>query len=277
MNLPELRAQLQDLQRSWPAQWPGLIGVVTQSLHRLKMADSTASQSLNEATQSLKDCTLHVAAVIEADGAHKAQSGQEPSYHNRMHISQALVSLCALMLSQRQLTAMPVDSSYVHRELLTLLAMLAHDMFHTGLQNQTSGEIERLAIRELQPHLEAFGVSPQDQADIGHIILHTDPTRVPYVHQQCQDMPFDMTDPKFQSLFAVEADVVASALPELGPQLTQLLAQEWAPHYPQAAENLLQPHARLGFLKHMALFTSPASRQLGLPELVAWQLENQIS
>jgi len=103
--------------------------------------------------------------------------------------------------------------------------------------------------------------------------LHTDPTLTAGVHQDCQGKVFDLADTRCLCLLAVEADILTSALPDLGPQLTQFLAQEWAPHYPQAAQNLLLPKARVGFLKHQVLFSSEPSVRLGLPALVHAQLQ----
>jgi len=271
MNLCDLRVQLQHLQKAWQAQWHGLDRVVQQTLDYIQQAHP---QTQEAASLALTKCMLHVADAIESEGASKAKLGKEPAYHNRLHMAQAFVSMSCLLLTQRELGAKPLSSAYAHRELLALLAMLAHDLFHPGLQNQTPGEIEQLALHGLQPHLDTFGVHAQDQADITYIILHTDPALTAQVHLDGQGKVFDLADTRCLCLLAVEADILASALPDLGPQLSQFLAQEWAPHYPQAAENLLQPNARQGFLKHMALFNSPASRQLGLPEMVARQVQN---
>ena len=271
MNLCDLRVQLLHLQQAWQAQWPGLERVVQQTLDRMQQTHPPTQEA---ASLALTKCMLRVADAIESEGASKAKLGKEPAYHNRLHMAQAFVSMSCLLLTQRELGAKPLSSAYAHRELLALLAMLAHDLFHPGLQNQTPGEIEQLALHGLQPHLDTFGVHAQDQADITYIILHTDPALTAQVHLDCQGKVFDLADTRCLCLLAVEADILASALPDLGPQLSQFLAQEWAPHYPQAAENLLQPNARQGFLKQMALFNSPASRQLGLPEMVARQIQN---
>ena len=270
MNLNELRAQLQSLQQSWPAQWPGMESVVQQTLDRMQQAYPPTREA---ASLALTHCMLHLAGFIEADGVSKAQLGKEPTYHNRLHMAQAFESMSCLLLTQRELGAEPPSPAYAHRELLALLAMLAHDLFHTGLQNQTPGEIEQLALHGLQPYLDTFGVPAQDQADISYIILHTDPALTAQVHQDCQGKVFDLADTQCLCLLAVEADILASALPNLGPQLTQFLAQEWAPHYPESSQNLLRPNARAGFLKHQVLFSSPASLHVGLAKLVEAQLQ----
>jgi len=270
MSLNELRAQLQSLQQAWPAQWPGIELVVQQTLDRMQQAYPPTREA---ASLAITHCMLHLAGVIEADGVSKAQLGKEPCYHNRLHMAQAFVSMSCLLLTQRELAAEPPSPANAHRELLALLAMLAHDLFHTGLQNQTPVEIEQLAVHGLQPHLATFGVQAQDQADITLIILHTDPALSAQVHLYCQGKVFDLADNQCLCLLAVEADILASALPDLGPQLTQFLAQEWAPHYPEASQNLLRPTARAVFLRHLALFTSQPSVLLGLPALVRDQLQ----
>jgi len=273
MNLCDLRVQLLHLQQSWQAQWPGLERVVQQTLDRMQQAHPPTQEA---ASLALTKCMLRVADAIESEGASKAKLGKEPAYHNRLHMAQAFVSMSCLLLTQRELGAKPLNSAYAHRELLALLAMLAHDLFHPGLQNQAQGEIEHIAVSALQPHLDFFGVSTEDQTDIVGIILHTDPTLTAAVHQDCQGKVFDLADTRCLCLLAVEADILASALPDLGPKLTQFLAQEWAPHYPQAAQNLLLPNARAGFLKHQALFSSPASVRLGMPALVQAQIQEAL-
>ena len=277
MNLCDLRVQLQDLQQAWQAQWPGLERVVQQTLESMGLAPDLAT---NHSNAPLTLCMAHLAQLIESDGLHKAQLGKEPCYHNRLHMAQAFVSMSCLLMNQRDLAAdtasAPTSEALAHRELLTLLAMLAHDLFHPGLQNKAQGEIEQIAVSALQPHLDFFGVSSKDQADIVGIILHTDPTLTAAVQQDCQGKVFDLADTRCLCLLAVEADILASALPDLGPKLTQFLAQEWAPHYPQAAQNLLLPNARAGFLKHQALFSSPASVRLGMPALVQAQIQEAL-
>jgi hypothetical protein len=270
MNLCDLRLQLQHLQQSWQAQWPGIESVVQQTLDRMQQAYPPTRET---ASLALTHCMLHLAGVIEVDGVSKAQLGKEPGYHNRLHMAQAFVSMSCLLLTQRELGAKTLSSAYAHRELLALLAMLAHDLFHPGLQNKAQGEIEHIAVSSLQPHLDFFGVSTEDQTDIVRIILHTDPALTAQVHLDCQGKVFDLADTRCLCLLAVEADILASALPDLGPQLTQFLAQEWAPHYPQSAQNLLLPKARVGFLKHQVLFSSEPSVRLGLPALVHAQLQ----
>jgi hypothetical protein len=277
MNLCDLRLQLQQLQQTWQAQWPGLERVVQQTLESMGLAPDLATNHFNA---PLTLCMAHLAQLIESDGLHKVQLGKELCYHNRLHMAQAFVSMSCLLMNQRDLaadtTSAPTSEALAHRELLALLAMLAHDLFHPGLQNQTPGEIEQLALHGLQPHLDTFGVHAQDQADITYIILHTDPALTAQVHLDCQGKVFDLADTRCLCLLAVEADILVSALPDLGPQLTQFLAQEWAPHYPQAAQNLLLPKARAGFLKHQALFSSPASVRLGMPALVQAQLQEAL-
>ena len=273
MNLCDLRVQLLHLQQAWQAQWPGLERVVQQTLDHIQQTHPPTQEA---ASLALTKCMLRVADAIESEGASKAKLGKEPAYHNRLHMAQAFVSMSCLLLTQRELGAKPLNSAYAHRELLALLAMLAHDLFHPGLQNQAQGEIEHIAVSALQPHLDFFGVSTEDQTDIVGIILQTDPTLTAAVHQDCQGKVFDLADTRCLCLLAVEADILASALPDLGPKLTQFLAQEWAPHYPQAAQNLLLPNARAGFLKHQALFSSPASVRLGMPALVQAQIQEAL-
>lgn len=65
----------------------------------------------------------------------------------------------------------------------------------------------------------------------------------------------------------------ASRLPDIGADLTEELATEWAQRYPQDAQGLRSPSGRIFFLKQLALFSSESSKRLGLPSIRQAQLE----
>jgi hypothetical protein len=73
-------------------------------------------------------------------------------------------------------------------------------------------------------------------------------------------------------VLANEADILASALPDIGLALTECLAQEWDKRYPADAQGLRTTSGRRFFLQHLALFSSPAADVLGLPAIRQAQL-----
>ena len=85
-------------------------------------------------------------------------------------------------------------------------------------------------------------------------------------------MPFDLSDPRCLLVLIQECDIMASTLPATGGQLTQQLSDEWATVAPDRSQSLLTNKGRLFFLKHMALFSSPSSRLLGIQATIDQQI-----
>ena len=97
-------------------------------------------------------------------------------------------------------------------------------------------------------------------------ILATDPARVPELRQAWRRLgcPAELKNSLYRALLLTEADVMASALPTFGPALTQALHDEWRIHSPGPARALLSRAGRAHFLQQVAVFISPAARQLGM-------------
>jgi hypothetical protein len=70
-----------------------------------------------------------------------------------------------------------------------------------------------------------------------------------------------------------EADIVASTLAVTGTDLTRSLAQEWESDQPAMAKTLLTVEGRLRFLEYGALFSSPASRWMGIQQARQAQID----
>jgi hypothetical protein len=70
-----------------------------------------------------------------------------------------------------------------------------------------------------------------------------------------------------------EADILASCLPNTGPALGESLKQEWQKAEFAAASTVATPAGRRVFLRN-ALFSSPASLDLAIPQKVSQQTLN---
>lgn len=261
-----LELSLANLRQGWPRSWPGVDLVLQRCWQRLGIA----VQPQSDRTARVLAWSLNVAQAVEQDGRRQRRQQQELAYHNRLHIADTLVGMTHLLLASRQVAASGPDTS--HSEALCLAIMAGHDFRHPGGSNAFPGQFENLAVEALRPLMREARLHADDQATVEQCILLTDPLCVKTSHQTVVDVPFSLADIRWMTVLVQEADILASALPQTQQSLTQGLSQEWAPHNPQAAANLLLPSSRIGFLEHAALFSSPAAMALGLDVIKARQI-----
>ena len=268
-TLADLHAGLVRLRASWPNDWVGLPVIVDDCLQRLGYRNG---QSLSDTARASRDCMVTVATAIEDDGLQRHRAGNEPPYHNRLHIADTLFCMTDLLLAtratqQRDLASAPSDAEWV-----LMLAMLAHDFEHPGKVNQFPGEIESHSVNEVQPLMQAAGIPEQVRALIAELILMTDPSRVRPHHEAMRGRAFNLDDAGCMAILLQECDILASAMPDIGIALTHQLANEWAKFSETMGASLLLVKSRIFFLRNQAQFSSPASHQLGLPAMTAAQI-----
>jgi len=275
MTRSELVQTFANLREKWPQAWPGLNVVLDSALRRLGQDPEKASGPRSEA---MRACAFEVARRIEAKAPALAKRRSEPAYHNRLHFADVLVALTFLLLQAREgrnsnhPAALRTDA-LSETEWQTILTVVAHDWQHPGAINQFPTQIESVTVSKLLPVMKKMGVNRQDQEVVARLILKTDPRFVKTSHEAIQSRPFDVADEFCMTVMIQEADILASATAEMGPDLTQQLAQEWRPHSPQMAAQLLTPQGRLNFLKFGAMFSSAPSLSLGLDKMVNLQIK----
>lgn len=269
MNLTALVQTIRNLDGAWGKRWPGLPLVYGACVHQLNGQASVGTQSAR--IRSLLGAGEAVAQRIEGMGRAAAAQKNEPAYHSRLHTATTLVSLTALLLAQRQVEHRATQG-LSPSEARMLLAMVAHDAGHPGRINTVTHELEGASYELVAPLLKKHGVNAEDTRAVKDIILSTDP-RVGAQHYQTAHKTTCSTQRlAWQRLFVQEADVLASALPQLQAELTRQLAKEWAKFNKQAAAGLLKPSGRLGFLEGGTRFSTPAARSMGIDKLVAKQI-----
>jgi hypothetical protein len=257
-TLQELTASLRNLRRAWPQPWPGLPLVFENAWDQLGLS----APGVGQPVQALRAFGRAVVDQVEADGAQRHSLGQEPAYHNRLHIADTLVCMTYLLRISAGLDVAGAREPSVAARALCIMA--GHDFLHPGGSNSVPAEFEARAVQDLQPLMAAAGLQVQDQQVLAHCIMATDPARVKGFHLQVREQAFDLREPDCLAVLVQEADILASTLPLTSRGLTLSLSREWAPKQPEAAGKLLLPQNRLLFLEHAALFSSPAARQMGI-------------
>lgn len=269
MDFPRtLDASLTNLRQRWPHAWPGMDAVWRGCLHQLE-----GEQPQDDPwTDSVHRCAHDVALWLDEDGEDRRRAGTEPAYHNRLHMADTMVCLTVLLMAQRTVVNANPATTLRH-ERLALLAMLAHDLLHDGGVNRFPAEMESRSAHALLPVMQQHALSERDQHLVSHLILSTDAQAVRAAHERVADRPFSIDDVDCLTVLIQEADVLASTLPGTGLELTRCLAKEWERSNPAAAPGLITPAGRLHFLERAALFSSPASRRLGVQSVRQAEME----
>jgi hypothetical protein len=265
-TLLQLNAGLRNLRQVWPDRWPGLRLVFDRSWEQLGFSRPRRGSR----DDRLLSFGRAVSEQVEADGAMRFARGDEPHYHNRLHISDTLVCMTFLLKASRHLGVPGADDPV--RAALALAIMAGHDYLHPGGLNTKPAEFEARAVCDLQPLMIQADLDHRDREDLAQCILATEPSRVKAFHQEVSQRPFDLKLTGCLAVLVQEADILASTLPQTQENLTQALSMEWAPIQPEAACKLLLPQNRLLFLEHAALFSSPASLLLGLDKVKVKQM-----
>ena len=259
--LGALEVSLLNLREYWPRGWPGLPLVFARCAQQL----GYTMQPLDPRQLAVARCAQEVAQWLERDGVNLQRRGKEPQYHNRLHMADTLVCMTLLLKAQRAVQG-SVSAKARRHEWLALLAMLAHDLLHDGSVNQYPAQLESRSAQALQPLMQRHGMHEQDQLVVRHLILKTDPLCVRQTHAQVADRPFVVEDVDCLAVLVEEADILASTLAVTSMDLTRSLSQEWEQSNPSLAPVLLTRLGRLRFLEFGALFSSSASRWMGIQQ-----------
>lgn len=247
-----------DLRKSWHSDWMGL----TRVLHECQLALFHPDSQMQSSAIQMLDTAHQVTKAIELD----SEELEEPSYHNRLHVADALVGLTTLMNLQVQLDR----ASHTDWLSCMLLAVSAHDFKHPGGANSTPHDIESRSLTLLAPILESSAIDRHWLSIVQSLILRTDPLDVPHNHELVKNTKFQWTV-DWACVLLNEADILASASSIHGPSLSEALSFEWKKVNHPLHQVVATPSGRRQFLKSI-LFTSPASRQLGAMKNLELQL-----
>jgi hypothetical protein len=272
MTLNELELTFANLRHAWREDWPGMPKVVQACLDQLGMQNQSGLAPI----QAIHRCLQSLSVQMEQEGHELALKNQEPPYHNRLHTADTLVALTTLLLHSRALDPKPLKSPSQF-EWLGMLAMLGHDFRHPGQVNRFAQDIELTTVAQLRPLMTECGVQASNQELVAELILFTDPLQAPPLHQKWRGQKkFDLRQVECMAILLQEADILASCLPHFGPALGESLKREWQRIHFAAANTVATPAGRHEFLR-AALFTSPASLALGIPQKLGQQMHSKVA
>ena len=219
-----------------------------QELAGIPIASSVDNKALNQ----LIKISNKVLRQVELEGEQLAKKGQEPAYHNRQHLADALLALGAFLKQTPQLSP--------DLKQLMLLVILVHDLGHRGLSYRDPNGVshEEESVRLLK-NTAINELSNEQQALIIKLVLGTTPASLLEVNSRYLEHP-DNEGFLMQSLIN-DADIAASFIPNLAYLLTKLILLELGSTNP--SENEIES-AYQDFRSQYFITTSIAKTCLGL-------------
>lgn len=220
---------------------------------------------------SMKSSSAKYKEIIIALSNHLSDyKGIEPSYHNQNHFKDVCLSISLLLGTQRVIFSLSSEQSpwkiSDHESWILLLSAVCHDLGHDGTINKNPFQLEKRSVELLQEFVEKMPLTLFERKEmvnsIEPIILATDPkyfsTLIDKFNKESRPNRSD-----YLSMLMVEADLLASALPNKGKILGERLAEEWQLTNPKAAASVKTNKGRLNFLQYIR-FLSPQSKALGI-------------
>ena len=250
------------LRSSWESEWVGLPYLLSRCVDFLNLSKNLSS----DASQMLLAAKA-IAARIEFQCSQSSVE-TEPKYHNRLHTADVLTSLSTLIFIQSKNQG-DLDKDWIA---CALLAAIAHDFEHSGKVNQFESEIESNTMSQLQPFLLTHQVPSHWCNALEHAILRSDFALVQKNHELVKGKKFQC-DQDWLNVYLNEADVMASATTQFGPQLGNSLAQEWKMINFSAYQTVSTSIGRKAFLKQL-VFSSDASKHLQINSKIALELSH---
>ena len=178
----ELTQTLLELRYRWPHRWPGLAHVFKACLRRLGCdVDGQVSRSSDcskAGTSQRFQVLFNSAMAIARLSEHQSRRQNEPSYHNRLHTADTLISMTALL---SQTSSIGCSDSRDHNTCsrafdadhfaFMLLVMLCHDVSHPGKINRFRFANELHSLRIVFPLLTREGLALRDQQRLRQLII----------------------------------------------------------------------------------------------------------
>lgn len=239
------------LRQSWATAWIGLPVVLNHCADFL----SLQSGALSVQADHILSAALGVARASERI-FESASPPPEPSYHNRLHTADVLTAM-ALQLHIEAKHSASRDSDWM---CAALLAAVSHDFMHSGGVNEAVSQMEKHACELLRPIMKESKVDSVWTERVETAIIRSDFSLAAQNHADVSGAEFAW-DQQWLNVLLNEADILASYHPQMGPNLSQKLSQEWKAAGFAQHETVATPEGRQAFMKSVK-FSSRSSSLL---------------
>ena len=198
----------------------------------------------------------------------------QPAYHSIEHFIDVCFAISLLISYSPLIKNTDENSSWMttkEESGLLLFCAISHDFGHDGTINKRPYELEQGSIDLIKIFLEQrklpadFLVNFMDKFE--YIIKSTDPKFYPFLYEKISNENVEhFSKNNFLSMLLIEADLMASILPERGVLLGQKLSDEWKDQNIEASNAVKTNAGRLGFLNYIK-FLSPQASLIGLDKI----------
>jgi len=249
------------LRHSWENQWVGLPTLLNRCIDLVGLSPSAMSGEAKNILLAAEE----VAQAIEFQCTNNPEYS-EPKYHNRLHTADVITAMAVLIRIQTD-KHVALDQQWVA---CGLLAAIGHDFGHPGQVNQIESEIESKTLQLLQPFLTNHKVANHWRTALSCAILKSDFAIVEKNHELVKGQKFKC-DQNWLNVFLNEADIMASASAQFGPEMGHLLSKELELVNFPAYQNVATEKGRYAFLNKL-VFSSHASNVLNVNSNIAKEL-----
>jgi hypothetical protein len=199
---------------------------LTKSFHQARLIAGILAKSDDPQIQDLLRISEQMIAFVETEGSHKEKHGTEPAYHNRQHFADTILAMGFYLQDLDNLSDI---------QKLLLLTMLCHDFGHVGAANKSSlnhsQEEETVRLLRNTP----LNQLPSDYFElIANLIKGTEQSCLTQNRANYKNHPENL-EFLMQSLVN-DADISASFIDSLCPQLSKLILIELGNGQPSAQE-----------------------------------------
>jgi len=184
-------------------------------------------ESSDPSLQKLLQISHEMVDFVENEGSSKEKLGKEPKYHNRQHFSDSILAMGFYLKDLKKI-------SDIKKQLL-LLTMLCHDFGHVGSANKSLlGHSQEEETIRLLGDTPLSKLSLEDFELIEKLIRGTEQSNLAQNRSNYAHYPENL-EYLMQSLVN-DADISASFIDTLCPQLSQLILEESGASQPNQQE-----------------------------------------
>ena len=235
------------------------------------LLETTLWKNMDYPGNPYRDLCLSISKEVELFNSNLLK---QPAFHSIEHFTDVCFAISLLISYSPLIQNTDHSSAWMtskEESWVLLFCAISHDYGHDGTMNKTAYELELGSINLIRVFLEKrelpaeFLVSLVDK--IQYIIKSTDPRFYSILYEKISTKNANnFSKNNYLSMLLIEADLMASILPERGVLLGQKLSDEWKDQNIEASNAVKTNAGRLGFLNYIK-FLSPQASLIGLDKI----------